>query len=206
MIVKGSSGSGSMGRIVVSNGKTAQGSGVAVQQGVIVDFTSQDIGTCELGNIVDFTITESMQNGVKVRSASQIVASPGIKNLSFVYDPTAPANYAVGANESLYANVQGAWPGNFSVSGGTLLLLVDPAYAPTPFSYTAYSGALTTPADKGAVLVFGMEIQQTIKIDTDSDMFIKDSQIATGVAIQASKKSHVIIRNTNVVGTVNAIG
>ncbi|HRI35356.1 MAG TPA: hypothetical protein PLD02_16520 [Saprospiraceae bacterium] len=209
--VKSGTGSGSMsnGKIIVTNGKTSQGSGLADGLGVEVQIQDQDLGPCNCGNIVDFTVTDVLQNGKTVKVATNIVASQGaagpINNVQFVYDPTAPQDYTLGANDAMWAVIGGPWSGSFTVNGGTLIVTSDPSALPPAGTYNALTGTLTVPTDGSVVVVDNqVSIQSDNKIDSNSDIYIRRSELASTASIVLTKKPHVIIRNTNVKGTVNA--
>jgi len=207
--VKSGMGSGSMsnGKIITTSGKTTYGGGVAVQQGATIIYNNMDLGTINAGDCVDFTLTETTDaNGNTVRTVTQIVASPNINNVPFVYDPTAPTDYTLGSSDSMFAVLGGEWSGNFNVNGGTLVISSDPSNLPPSGTYIPFKGTIAGTTD-GAAIVFDnqISIQATSRIDSKSDVCIKSSQVAAKVAFVVTQKGHLIVRATAVGGTVNVL-
>jgi hypothetical protein len=209
--VKSGTGSGSTsnGKLIVTNGKISQGTGLAVQIGSDITIQNQDLGPCGCGNICDFTVTEVVQNGKTIKVATNIVPSQGaagpLNNVPFVYDPTNPQNYTLGANDAMWAVISGPWSGGFTVNGGTLIITSDPNALPPTGSYNAFSGSLAVPTDGSSVLIDNqVSVQADTKIDSNSDILIRRSEIAQAANITLSKKPKIVIRNTDVSGTINA--
>lgn len=205
--VKSANGSGTMsnGKVIVTNGKNVYGGGVATQQGASLNFKDLDLGTCNCGDIVDFTLTETTDaNGVVTKTITQIVASPNIKNVPFVWDPTAPTDYTINATDAMFAVLGGEWSGNFIVNGGTLIITSDPSALPPAGTYNAFTGVVSAPQDGAAIVIDNqISIQKTSKIDSKSDVCIRNSQVEAKVAFVVTQKGHLIIRNSNIDGTVN---
>lgn len=212
--VKAPTGSGSLtnGKVIVTNGKNTYGGGLSVMQGAVISFTDQDLWNCDVGNIVDFTVTEvTHPNGQTVKTASSFKPSAQangqpINNVPFVYDPASPTDYTLTDADSMYALISGPWSGSFTVNGGTLVLSSDPSNLPPAGTFNAYSGALTSQKDGSCIVIDNqISLQKATKIENDTDISIRNSQIESKISLVIANKAHLILRNTNIDGTLNAI-